>query len=424
MKRNPRGHVELGGVDVVELLDSGSVPTPAYVYDLDAIAAGARALRAGFGGLRHLVAYALKANSAGPIVRCLAHEGCGADVVSGAELALALACGIPPGDVVFSGVAKSNDEIDQAIGAGIASIHAESVEEVSRVAVRARALRKRAPLSLRFNPEIEADTHAYIATGHDEAKFGIPRADVPACIDAVAASPELDLVGISSHVGSQLKDTTDYVAAASRLLDLADEVETRRGAKLVMIDFGGGFGIDYGDGCPATPAGFAAALAELVARRDRTHVRVVVEPGRSLVASHGVLCASVIQTKRAHFSGHVRDYLLVDAGMNDLLRPALYQARHRIEPLESPPPAAGAGVETRVCGPVCESSDDFGTHLLPAAPPRRVVLRDTGAYGFTMASEYNGRALPHEVFLAGGRVVAHLAPRDTAAWIASRLGNG
>lgn len=423
MKRSEEGRVELAGVDVGGLFDAGEARTPAYLYDLDAIALSARSLRAGFDGAPHLVAYALKANSAGPIVRTLAAEGCGADVVSGAELELALACGIAPADVVFSGVAKSDAEIDRALSRGVASIHAESIEEIGRVAARARATSHPAALSLRFNPEVEADTHAYIATGHDEAKFGIPAADVPACLDVLRSAPEVTLVGLSSHVGSQLKHTADYVAAAEKLLELARAVEAQQGAPLRLLDFGGGFGIDYGDGCPTTPADFAAALVALLRARGRTDVRAIVEPGRSLVAAHGVLCATVIQTKHARFAEHARDYLLIDAGMNDLLRPALYQARHRVEPMDAPPPAAPHGIEMRVCGPVCESSDDFGTHRMPERAPARVVLRDAGAYGFTMASEYNGRALPSEVFLSRGRVVARLAPRSADAWVAARLGD-
>jgi diaminopimelate decarboxylase len=417
----------LGGARLADLFDAGVLSTPAYVYDLDAIAEGARALSRGFGDQRHLVAYAVKANSAGPVLRALVAEGVGADVVSGAEARLALGAGAPPEHVVMSGVAKTDAEIDFALGAGdrgILSIHAESVEELPRIDARARAVGRVARVSLRINPGIEADTHAHIATGHDEAKFGVPRSEIGAALDAVLAAANLVLVGMSSHIGSQLTAVDEYVTAASMLLDVvgaADAALAGAGRPaLELVDFGGGFGIDYGAGCPVTPADFAARAAELVHRRGRSHMLVVVEPGRSLVGAHGVLVATTIMQKRARPNEAERRWLMIDAGMNDLLRPALYGAVHRIEPLAAAP---GPLEPTRVVGPVCESSDDFGTHLLPEPPPARVVVRDAGAYGFTMASEYNGRALPLEAFLCGGRVVQVLRPRSAEAWVRERLGD-
>ncbi len=423
--RDASGAALLGGARLADLFDAGVLSTPAYVYDLDAIAEGARALSRGFGGQRHLVAYAVKANGAGPILRALAREGVGADVVSGAEAKLALGAGAPPHHIVMSGVAKTDAEIDVAVGTGergILSIHAESVEELPRIEARASALGRVARVSLRINPGIEADTHAYIATGHDEAKFGIPRADIGAAIEVVLSSASLALVGVSSHIGSQLTAVDEYVTAARMLLDVvgaADAALAGAGRPgLELVDFGGGFGIDYGEGCDAAPADFAEKAAELVARAGRTHMLVVVEPGRSLVGAHGVLVASTIMQKRARVSDPERRWLMIDAGMNDLLRPALYRAFHRIEPLVD---VGGTQEPTRVVGPVCESSDDFGTHALPEPPPSRVVVRDAGAYGFTMASEYNGRALPLEAFLSGGKLVQITRPRSADAWVAERL---
>ncbi|MBL9024219.1 MAG: diaminopimelate decarboxylase [Myxococcales bacterium] len=434
-ERDESGAALLGGVRLAALFDDPSsfgvdgapLSTPAYVYDLDAIAGEARALREAFGGLPHLVAFAIKANSAGPIVRALAAEGAGADVVSGGELALALACGIPPEDVVYSGVAKQAAELDRAIGAGprgILSIQAESIEELTRIDERARAAGRRARVSLRINPGVEADTHAYIATGHDEAKFGIPKAEIGLAVERIQSCSNVELVGVSSHIGSQLTTTDAYIQAARMLLTIASSCDvamtsTGRPA-LTLVDFGGGFGIDYGQGCDAHPADFARALAVEVRRAGRESCRTLIEPGRSLVGSHGVLCAGVVMQKRAKPNDDERTWLIVDAGMNDLLRPALYHALHRIEPLERA--ADAGGLPMRVVGPVCESSDDFGTHVLPQPPPRRVVIRDAGAYGFTMASEYNGRALPTEVFLRGGRVDAVIRPRGVDAWVKERLG--
>jgi diaminopimelate decarboxylase len=416
LTRDERGAV-LGGMALGEIFRSGEVGTPAYVYDLDAIAAEARALSAGFGDARHLVAYAVKANTAGPVVRALARAGCGAEVVSGGELAVALGSGVPADRILWSGVGKQGWEIDRAIGAGdrgILAIQIESVEEIARVSARAVALGRTARVSLRVNPGVEAHTHAYVATGHDEAKFGIARADLPAAWEAIDRAPHVVLVGLSAHVGSQLTSTDEYLAAASVLLALAEERHRAR-PTLELVDFGGGFGVDYGAGCAAAPADFARTASRLLAGSSLASLLLVVEPGRSLVAPHGVLCASVIGTKQ----GRDRRWLMIDAGMNDLLRPALYAARHRIEPMEGAP--APDAPPWRVVGPVCESSDDFGEHPF-ATPPAHVIVRDAGAYGYVMASEYNGRPLPAEVFVKDGLVAAVHFARSVDSWIADRLG--
>jgi diaminopimelate decarboxylase len=441
LTRDERGAV-LGGVPLAETLRqvaSGGVGTPAYVYDLDGIEAEARALAAGFDGAPHLVAYAVKANSAGPVVRALGSAGCGGEVVSGGELAVALGSGIDAERILFSGVAKQAWEIDAAIAAGargILAIQLESVEEVARVEARAAALGRRVRVSVRVNPGIATDTHAHVATGHDAAKFGIPRADLDAAWEALSRSPHLDLVGLGGHVGSQLTRPFDYLTSAEIMLGLA-VARRRAGAALTFVDFGGGFGVDYGSvrmgetpeppaqpvpsvptrPTPKPPADFARAVARLVADSELAGLCIVIEPGRSLVAAHGVLCATVIGAKR---SGE-RRWLMIDAGMNDLLRPALYAAWHRIEPLEGP--VSLDAPCWRVVGPVCESSDDFGAHPF-ASPPDGVVIRDAGAYGFTMASQYNGRALPAEVFLRGGRIAAISVPRRVEDWVAQRLSVG
>jgi len=324
--------------------------------------------------------------------------------------------------VLYSGVGKLAREIDAAIAAGDRGIHAlqmESVEEIARIEARAAALGRRARVSIRVNPGIEADTHAHVATGHDEAKFGVARADLPAAWEALAHAPHLDLVGLSSHVGSQLTQIDEYVAAAEVLLALA-VARHEAGARFELIDFGGGFGIDYGAGCPAKPDDFARAAVRLLGASPLAMLQIVVEPGRSLVAAHGVLCASVIGAKRS-IEGD-RRWLVIDAGMNDLIRPALYAARHRIEPIDGARAPAATAPGYRVVGPVCESSDDFGAHPFDAVP-ERVVIRDAGAYGFTMASEYNGRALPTEVFLRGGKVDSISASPGVDAWVVARLGS-
>lgn len=424
LTRDERG-AALGGVPLREVLAQGG--TPAYVYDLDGIEAEARALLAGFGDAPHLVAYAVKANTAGPILRTLARAGCGAEVVSGGELGVALACGVPAAKILFSGVGKQPWEIDRALGAGddgILALQMESVEEIARVEARAAALGRRARVSLRLNPGVTADTHAYVATGHDEAKFGIARADLGAAWEALARAPHLELTGVGAHVGSQLTETGEYLEAAEYVLSVAVE-RAASGARLSLIDFGGGFGVDYGRGCAAHPADFARLAATLLARSPLAGARLVVEPGRSLVAAHGVLLARVVGEKRSlagpSSTGHPRRWIMIDAGMNDLIRPALYAAHHRIEPLEGPLDPHAPGY--RVVGPVCESSDDFGVHPF-AQVPEHVVIRDAGAYGFTMASEYNGRPLPAEVFLRGGAIVEVRRHRSVDAWVAERVGPG
>jgi diaminopimelate decarboxylase len=423
--RRPDSVLELGGVALVDVARDPRVGTPAYVYDLDGMVAEVAALRAAFDDAPHLVAYAVKANSAGAVVRAFAAAGCGADVVSGAELALALACGVPASRIVYSGVAKADDELDLAIGAAGTGIHAlqvESVEEVGRIAARARAAGRVARVSIRVNPgvdEVALDTHSYIATGHDEAKFGVPVARMADALAAIADQKDaLALVGLSAHAGSQFTSTDAYLASARVLFGLAKDVRAR--FPLAFVDTGGGFGIDYGDGCPARPADFIRSTRALQREHGLTDLVLGCEPGRALVGAHGVLLARVLQRKVGDAK---RRWLMIDAGMNDLMRPALYQARHRVVPLVLPPAGAPSG-DWKVVGPVCESSDDFGAHPLPDAGFDHVALLDAGAYGFSMASCYNGRALPAEVFLRGG-AISSISPRAPAqAWVDARLAAG
>ena len=412
-RRNAQGQACLGETPLSELLAQAGQATPVYFYDLDAIAHEARELAAGYGSARHEIAYAVKANSAGSVVRTLAAEGMGADVVSAAELEVVLGCGIPASKIVMSGVAKKDREIDFAIATGLLAIQAESVEEVGRIAARARALGRQARVAFRLNPGIEIDSHAHISTGHDKAKFGIARGDIGRAFDAVdSAGSVLTAVGLSTHIGSMLHEVAPYLKSALHVCEVA---RARRASKpgLEYVSFGGGFGIDYGGGQSAKPADFARQAVELVAREGLSDLMIVAEPGRSMVGAHGVLVATVVQSK---VSGDNR-WLMIDAGMNDLLRPALYGAKHRIEALDRAPGTE----EWRIVGPVCESSDDFGAHPIGMETPQVVVIRDAGAYGFTMASEYNGRAMPSEVFVKGGRIVSQSPSPGAAAWVKRRL---
>jgi diaminopimelate decarboxylase len=424
------GRLELGGVDLERLARDPEVGTPTYVYDLSAMVQEVGRLRAAFESAPHLVAYAVKANSAGPVVRALAGAGCGADVVSGAELDLALQCGVPPERILFSGVAKRDDEIDQALHVGvdgIGAIQVESIEELARVSARAKGGGRRARISLRVNPEASVEalgTHSHIATGHDEAKFGIPRDDVAAALELALADRHICLAGLSAHIGSQLTRTSAYLEAAQMLFELAEGLQGRPGSELKFVDTGGGFGIDYGDGCDASPARFVRETRLLMRQAGALGLAHYVEPGRSLVAAHAVLLATTIQHKATPYRPDAplslarRRWLMIDAGMNDLLRPALYQARHRVTELTRQP---GERIPYRVVGPVCESSDDFGVHELPVAPPAHVAILDAGAYGYTMSSRYNGRALPAELFIDGGDVVMVRKRSEPREWVDDRL---
>jgi diaminopimelate decarboxylase len=433
--RLPGGELTLGGVGVVlsslsrqlasTEVDGGTrIGTPSYVYDLDGMAAEARDLEAAFDGVPHLIAYAVKANSAGPVVRALVAEGCGADVVSGAELLLAMRCGVSPERLIFSGVAKTDDEIDLAIGVGdhgIRAINVESAEEIPRVASRASAQGRVARVNLRINPGVDAKeigTHSYITTGHDAAKFGVPLA----CLGDAAAALEASrgavrLVGVAAHAGSQLTSLDGYMASARTVFDTAKHL--REKFALELVDTGGGFGIDYGGGCPVRPGDFIRAVRALQQDVGLGDLALYCEPGRALVGAHGVLLSRVIQRKIRPGNPPQR-WMMIDAGMNDLMRPALYQARHRVVPLTLE--AGTPLVPYRVVGPVCESSDDFGVHDLPETDMRdaEVALLDAGAYGYALASRYNGRALPAEVFLRGGAIAAIHPRKSVTDWVDDR----
>ncbi len=406
------GRATWGGQPLGDLLASAGVPTPAYFYDLAAIRARVVDLDRAFGAARHLIAYAVKANSAGSIVRTVQEAGAGIDAVSGGELLLARRSGVAPRKILLSGVAKRDDEIDLALNEDILAIQVESVVELSRVAARASAAGKRARVSMRINPDVEIDSHAHIATGHDAAKFGVARRDWAAAFGELGAHESaLQLVGISTHVGSMLKKPDAYLSSADVVCDVALEVVSL-GHALEYVDFGGGFGIDYGGAPAAPPHEFARAALGMLQTRGLADLMLVVEPGRSIVGPFGALVSRVVQ----HKTSGTRSWVMLDAGMNDLIRPALYGARHRIEPLDHAPGTA----EHQIVGPVCESTDDFGTFALGDVP-EYVVIRDAGAYSFSMASEYNARPLPAEVFVDGGRIV-HVNPSPgVESWLERRL---
>jgi diaminopimelate decarboxylase len=410
--RDATGRATLGGRPLTDLISEANVTTPAYFYDLSAISHRIERIESALQGAPHLVAYALKANSAATILKSIVEAGAGVDVVSGGELLLARRVGVTPRKIVLSGVAKRDDEIDLALSENILAIQVESLTELTRVAERARVSGQQARVSIRINPSVEIDSHAHISTGHDAAKFGVAQSDLEEALAFVrSAGRELSLVGLSTHVGSMLRSPEAYLRSARVVCEHAGRAR-KAGFALEYVDFGGGFGIDYGQGSTTPPEDFAASALTLQKEQGLGDLMLVIEPGRSIVGSFGVLVAQVVQAK----ASGARRWLMIDAGMNDLLRPALYQAHHRIEPIDQPP----SELTYRVVGPVCESTDDFGEHPLGDVPTF-VVVRDAGAYGFTMASEYNGRPLPAEVFVQAGRVVHRSESPGVEAWVEARL---
>jgi diaminopimelate decarboxylase len=367
--------------------------TPAYVYDLDAVAAAYRRVAAAFEPLGGRVLYAVKANANLAVLATLAELGAGFDVVSGGELVRVLRAGGDPAATVFAGVGKTEEELALAVGHGV-TVHVESADELDTLQAVTARLERPATFAVRVNPDVEVDTHANIQTGHDEAKFGVPVAVAHELL-ARAGRGELPWcrpVGIHVHVGSQLPDPDGMAAAARIGLDVL-EAGRAAGLELDWLDVGGGLPVDYAGGSALGPEQFAAALQPLLAGR---HVRLGVEPGRALVARAGALVARVLYRKHRS-AGRM---LVVDTGMHHLLRPALYQAVHRVRPLRAAPLAG----PTEVVGPICESTDVLATaaDLPDLAPGELVAILDAGAYGMTMASNYNGQPRPAELVVSGG----------------------
>jgi diaminopimelate decarboxylase len=377
--------------------------TPAYVYDLDAVAAAWRRVADAFQPLGGEVLYAVKANSNLAVLSRLARCGSGFDVVSGGELLRVLRAGGDPARTVFAGVGKTAEELALAVEHGV-MVHVESADELEALQRVAARLGRRGRFAVRVNPDVEVDTHAYIRTGHDEAKFGvaIELADGLLARAAGGDFPDLDPAGVHVHVGSQLPDPDGMVAGAKIGIEV---IEAGRAAGLALdwLDVGGGLAIDYSGQAPLGPEVFAEALAPLVAGRG---IRLGVEPGRYLVGRAGALVASVVYRKHRS-AGRM---LVVDTGMHQLLRPALYQAVHRVVPVR----AAGPAEPTEVVGPICESTDVLAAaaDLPDLGPGDLVAVLDAGAYGMTMASNYNTHPRPPEIVVSGG-VAAVARRRET-----------
>ena len=371
--------------------------TPLYVYSrramLDALGGYQRALA----GRPHLVCYAMKANSSLAVLQTFAQAGCGFDVVSGGELARVLAAGGDPAKVVFSGVGKTPAEMQQALAAGVRCFNVESEAELERLSAEALASGRRAPVSLRVNPDVDAGTHPYISTGLKGNKFGIAHERALAAYRRAASLPGLEVVGIDCHIGSQITEVAPYLDALDRLLDLVESVEAA-GIPIHHVDVGGGLGITYTDEVPPRAEELVARLLDRLDARGHGHREVLLEPGRSLVGNAGVLLAEVQVLKR----GDAKNFCIVDAAMNDLVRPAMYEAWMGIEPCA----LRNSPLERwDVVGPVCESGDWLGRDRELAVEPGDILaVLSAGAYGMAMASNYNTRPRAAEVMVDGENV--------------------
>jgi diaminopimelate decarboxylase len=367
--------------------------TPLYVYSRERIETAYRAYEAAFAPVPHRICYALKANSSLGLLRVFASMGAGADIVSGGELLQALRAGFRPGDIVFSGVGKTDDELASGLAAGIGEFNVESESELRRLSALAAARGARALVTLRVNPDVDPKSHPYISTGLRENKFGVPIEEATRILREARGMGGLEVSGVQCHIGSQLKDLGPAAEAVRALASLSRAL-LAEGFALRTIDIGGGLGVDYeGTGAP-TPADLATLVLPEV--RD-LGLKLLLEPGRSLIAAAGALLTRVVAVK----TNGAKRFVIVDAGMNDLLRPSLYSAYHRIVNLSARRGAATATVD--IVGPVCESGDFLAKdrEIAEAREGDLLAVLDAGAYSFSMASNYNFRPRAAEVLLEG-----------------------
>lgn len=367
----------------------GDVKTPCYLYDMNLLRHTAASLKEAIGQRPVHVHYALKANSNPEILRAISSAGFGADCVSGGEIRLALECGFKAADISYAGVGKTDEEINLGLDCGIGCFIVESIEELAIIGDISASRSAKAPVALRINPDIDAHTHQYITTGLKENKFGIDMRLLDKALDVLDRYQSLQLKGLHFHIGSQILTPAPFVELCRRVNRIAAEITTR-GHSLEFIDTGGGFGIDYDNPDLNPIPGFKPFIDTIIDNLDLTLCRfVIIEPGRSLVAQCGTLLSHVIYVKE----GVGKKFIILDAGMNNLIRPALYGAHHRIENISTKP---GTTLEKYdVVGPICESADTFAENeSLPRT--RRgdlIAIRSAGAYGETMSSTYNSRPL-------------------------------
>ncbi|PSJ79345.1 diaminopimelate decarboxylase [Neisseria iguanae] len=378
--------------------------TPLYVYSQAALTEAFGAYTSAFAALDPLICYAVKANSNLSIIKHFAALGSGFDIVSGGELARVLAAGGDAAKTIFSGVGKSETEIEFALHAGVKCFNMESIPEIDRIQKVAAKLGTVAPVSLRVNPDVDAKTHPYISTGLKANKFGIAYADAPAAYQYAAQQPNLKIVGIDCHIGSQLTDLSPLVEACERILLLADTL-AEHGIVLEHLDLGGGVGIVYQD---ETIPDLASYAAEVNKRLSGRNLKLILEPGRSLVGNAGTLLTRVEFVKK----GEVKNFVMVDAAMNDLMRPALYDAYHHIENVEQ---ADISPFTADIVGPICETGDFLGQNRQIACEAGNLLaVRSAGAYSASMASNYNARNRAAEVLVSGSEAKL-IRQRETLA---------
>lgn len=380
-----------------------AVGTPFYLYSHHTLTSHFQAVDAAFAPIPHITAFAVKANPNLAILRLFTKLGGGADIVSGGELYRALKAGVPRGKIVFAGVGKTREEIAEALRAKILLFNVESDQELRVIDEVARRLKTRARISLRVNPHIDPKTHPYISTGLKHSKFGI---DIDTALDHYKLASGLrgvEVVGVHHHIGSQLTEVQPFVEALARVLELVDRLGAH-GIAIRYLDMGGGLGIPYRDETPPSPRDMAAAVLPLLRGSDLT---LIIEPGRVLVGNAGILVTKVLYTKE----GEAKNFVVVDAGMSDLIRPSLYEAYHEIRPVRR---TSRASKVVDVVGPICESGDFLAQDReLPACEPGELLaVMSAGAYGFAMASRYNSRPFIPEVLVKGNRHVV-IRARET-----------
>ncbi len=376
---------------------AAAVGTPVYVYSTATLARHYRLFAEALAPLPHLVCFAVKANSNVAVLRTLGDLGAGMDVVSGGEYLRAKAAGVPGSRIVYSGVGKTVAEMRLALGGGVRQVNVESEAELRQLSAVAAGMGLRAPIALRVNPDVDAGSHDKISTGRKTDKFGVPISRARAIYAEAATLPGIEVVGIDMHIGSQLTELAPFEAAYRKLADLT-AVLRADGHSIARLDLGGGLGIPYAqtNEAPPLPSDYGAMVKRVLGHLG---CEIEIEPGRLICGNAGVLLASVIYEKH----GEDRDFLIVDAAMNDLVRPAMYGAHHDIVPVIEPAPGT-ARAPVDVVGPVCESGDTFARQrpLPPLGAGALVAFRSAGAYGAVMASEYNSRPLVPEVLVSGG----------------------
>ena len=370
------------------------IGTPFYLYSHATLKRHYLAFAAAFEGVDKLICFSAKANTNAAILKLFAGLGCGLDIVSGGELYRGLQAGFSPDTIVYSGVGKRDDEIDYALETGILMFNVESLDELKRINARAQQLKTRAPVAIRVNPDVDAGTHPYISTGLKKNKFGV---DVQAAIGGYKAAlllEHIDIIGIDCHIGSQITEAEPFDHAIQSLKALMSELK-QMGVSVRYLDMGGGLGITYENETPPSLAEYAGAIAKYL---DDPDLKLILEPGRVLVGNAGILVTRVLYRK----SGSVKDFVIVDAGMNDLLRPTLYNAYHAIEPVAS---ATEKLIVADVVGPICESGDFLATERSMADVQSNDLLAvmSAGAYGFAMSSNYCSRPRVAEVMVKGNQ---------------------